>query len=115
MWAQNASPFAKPREGVAVVAGIPSMTFAEYDPGNGTGRVILEMANGTLPGSVVGNRNVIDTGVAGRGLVRVSESGFVGERYLLTGETRTMRQLGSIIADVSGKPLTKEIPEKSQS
>jgi dihydroflavonol-4-reductase len=109
-WAQDALALAKTREGLPVVIGIPSMTFGEYDPGNGTGRFILEMANGTFPGYVAGNRNVIYAGDAGRGLVRVSEDGVIGKRYLLTGENLTMHQLMSMIADVTGKPQPKEIP-----
>jgi nucleoside-diphosphate-sugar epimerase len=110
-WAQDALALAKTRGGLPVVIGIPSMTFGEYDPGNGTGRFMLEMADGTFPGYVAGNRNVIYAGDAGRGLVRVSEDGIVGERYLLTGENLTMQQLMSLIADVTGgKPQPKEIP-----
>jgi nucleoside-diphosphate-sugar epimerase len=109
-WAQDALALEKTREGLPVVIGIPSMTFGEYDPGNGTGRFILEMANGTFPGYVAGNRNVICAGDAGRGLVRVFEDGVIGKRYLLTGENLTMQQLMSMIADVTGKPHPKEIP-----
>jgi dihydroflavonol-4-reductase len=109
-WAQDALALEKAHEGLPVVIGIPSMTFGEYDPGNGTGRFILEMANGTFPGYVAGNRNVIYAGDAGRGLVRVFEDGVIGKRYLLTGENLTMQQLMSMIADVTGKPQPKEIP-----
>ncbi len=109
-WSLDAMARTKAKEGLPVTIGIPSMTFGEYDPGNGTGRFILEMANGTFPGYVAGNRNVVYAGDAGRGLVRVAEDGAPGERYLLTGENLTMKQLTAMIAEVTGTPQPKEIP-----
>lgn len=50
-----------------MVIGIPTMTFGEYDYGPTTGRLIVEIANRTLPGYVKGNRIVIYAGDAGRG------------------------------------------------
>jgi nucleoside-diphosphate-sugar epimerase len=44
-WEQDVLALAKAREGIPVVIGIPSMTFGEYDPGNGTGRFILYRAS----------------------------------------------------------------------
>ena len=109
-WAMDAQALAKAKEGLPVTIGIPTMTFGEFDPGSTTGRFILEMANGTLPGYVDGRRNVIYAGDAGRGLVRVCEDGRVGERYLLGGENLTMRQLLGKIAGATGKPMPKAIP-----
>ncbi len=109
-WAQDAMARRKAKEGLPVVIGIPSMTFGEYDPGNGTGRFILEIANGTFPGYVEGNRNVIYAGDGGRGLVRVCEDGQIGERYLITGENLTMQQIVTTIAGVTGRPEPKKIP-----
>jgi dihydroflavonol-4-reductase len=109
-WAQDMLARQKATEGMPVVIGIPSMTFGEYDPGNSTGRFVLEMANRTLPGYVAGNRNVVYAGDAGRGLVRVCEDGRPGERYLICGENLTMQQLMAKIAAVTGTPEPRKIP-----
>jgi dihydroflavonol-4-reductase len=101
---------AKAREGLPVVIGIPTMTFGEYDYGPTTGRLIVEIANRTLPGFVKGNRNVIYAGDAGRGLVRVCEQGRPGERYLLTGENISMSELVTKIAQISHAPVPRAIP-----
>jgi nucleoside-diphosphate-sugar epimerase len=86
------------------------MTFGEYDYGPTTGRLIVEIANRTLPGYVKGNRNVIYAGDAGRGLVRVCEQGSPGERYLLTGENISMSELVTKIAQIAGAPVPRAIP-----
>jgi dihydroflavonol-4-reductase len=108
-WAQDAMALRFAQEGMPVVIGVPSMTFGEYDPGNSTGRFVLEMANHTFPGYVSGERNVVYAGDAGRGLVRVCEDGRPGERYLITGENLTVQQLMSKIAFVTGVPEPRSI------
>jgi len=109
-WAQDAMALRFAGEGMPVVIGVPSMTFGEYDPGNSTGRFVLEMANRTFPGYVSGKRNVVYAGDARRGLVRVCEDGPPGERYLITGENLTVQQLMAKIASATGAPEPKAIP-----
>ena len=101
---------AEARKGLPVAIGIPTMSFGEFDPGNTTGRFIIEMARGTLPGFVDGRRNVIYAGDAGRGLVCVCEDGRAGERYLLTGENLTMQQLMEKVAQATGAPMPRTVP-----
>jgi dihydroflavonol-4-reductase len=109
-WALDVQAHAKAEQGMPVVIGIPTMTFGEYDYGPTTGRLIVEIANRTLPGYVKGNRNVIYAGDAGRGLVRVCEQGRPGERYLLTGENISMSELVTTIAQIAGAPVPRAIP-----
>jgi dihydroflavonol-4-reductase len=109
-WAMDTQARAMAGRGLPVTIGIPSMSFGEFDPGNTTGRFIIEMANRTLPGYVDGRRNVIYAGDAGRGLVRVCEDGLPGERYLLTGENLTMAELLAKVAAIVGAPMPKPIP-----
>jgi len=109
-WALDVQARAKAKAGLPVTIAIPTMSFGEFDPGNTTGRFILETANGTLPGYVNGRRNVIYAGDAGRGLVRVCEAGRLGERYLLSGENLTMQQILSKIAEAAGTSIPRTIP-----
>lgn len=90
------------KSGVPIVVGIPSMTFGEYDYGPTTGRLIVEVANGTLPAYVRGDRNIVYAGDAGRGLFLACQKGTPGERYLITGENITMDSLIEIIVKKSG-------------
>jgi dihydroflavonol-4-reductase len=109
-WAMDHQAREKARAGLPVVIGIPSMTFGEHDHGPTTGRLIVEVARGTLPGYVRGRRNVIYAGDAGRGLVKVCEAGRPGERYLLTGTNITMDELMAKIAAIAGTTAPKAIP-----
>lgn len=109
-WALDAQARARAAAGLPVTIGIPAMTFGEYDAGPTTGRLLVEIANRTLPGYVRGKRNVIYAGDAGRGLVRVCEQGRPGERYLLTGENLTMNELVARAARIAGAPAPRPIP-----
>ncbi|GLQ47168.1 hypothetical protein GCM10007862_22190 [Dyella lipolytica] len=109
-WALDKQAREAAMRGLPVSIGIPTMSFGEYDVGKTTGRLILEMANNTLPGFVEGRRNVIYAGDAGRGLVRVAEDGAVGERYLLAGENLTMSELMAKISKLTGTAMPKRIP-----
>ena len=109
-WALDEQALTMAQEGLPVTIGIPTMTFGEFDPGNTTGRFIIELANRSLPGYVNGRRNVIYAGDAGRGLVRVCEDGRSGERYLLAGENLTMEALIGKVAVTVGAPMPKAVP-----
>lgn len=109
-WAMDRQALDHAATGLPVVIGIPSMTFGEHDWGPTTGRLVVEIANRTLPGYVRGRRNVIDAADAGRGLLRVCEAGKPGERYLLTGTNLTMDELVGKIAAVAGVPVPRAIP-----
>jgi len=109
-WALDEQALNRAQEGLPITIGIPTMTFGEFDPGNTTGRFIIELANRSLPGYVNGRRNVIYAGDAGWGLVRVCEAGRSGERYLLAGENLTMEELLGKVAAAVGAPMPKAIP-----
>jgi dihydroflavonol-4-reductase len=108
-WAMDEQAFVEAAKGLPVAVGIPAMTMGEYDIA-GSSRLILEMANRTLPGYLSGRRNMIYSGDAGRGMVRVCEDGQPGERYLLTGENLTMEALMGKIAAATGAPMPRAIP-----
>lgn len=108
-WAMDEQALAKATEGLPVTIGIPAMTIGEFDR-TGSSRLILEMANRTLPGYIDGRRNVIYSGDAGRGMVQVCEDGQPGERYLLTGVNMTIRELMGKISAATGAPMPRAIP-----
>ncbi|HEV3470339.1 MAG TPA: NAD-dependent epimerase/dehydratase family protein [Pyrinomonadaceae bacterium] len=110
-WEMDRLAVEKARRGLPVVVAIPAMCFGEYDAGPSTGRLIVEVANRTLPGYVGGRRNVVYAGDAGRGLLLACERGRAGERYLLTGENVTMDELVRVIAEEAGvEPPRRAIP-----
>ncbi len=97
--------------GVPIVVGIPTMTFGEYDYGPSTGRIITNAINQTLPGFVQGNRNVVYAGDAARGLLSACIHGRIGERYLITGENISMKELlQKIVSIATIDKMPKEVP-----
>jgi len=101
------------KTGIPLVIGIPSMTFGEYDFGPTTGRLIVELANQTLPAYIKGDRNVVFAGDAGRGLLLALEKGRFGERYLITGENTNTDDLVTLICKKAGvDPLKKTLSLK---
>ncbi len=109
-WAMDNLAKTRATSGLPVTIGIPAMTFGEYDFGPTTGRLLVEIANGTLAGYLRGNRNVIYAGDAGRGLLAVTERGRVGARYLLTGENLSMDALTQMIGEVAGTTPPRAVP-----
>jgi dihydroflavonol-4-reductase len=99
------------KEGLPIVIAIPSMCFGEYDYAPSTGRLVVEVANNTLPAYIKGKRNVIYAGDAGAGIVLACEKGRVGERYLFTGTNISMDELIQLIAKIANTTApTKVIP-----
>jgi dihydroflavonol-4-reductase len=109
-WTMDQMALDAARAGQHVVIGIPTMTFGEHDDGVTTGRIVLEIANGKLPGYLRGKRNVVYAGDAAKGLVLCAEKGASGQRYLITGENVSMDDLVALIARKAGKPVPRAIP-----
>ena len=96
-------------EDIPLVIGIPPMTFGEYDYGPTTGRLIVDLANQTLPAYVRGDRNAIYAGDAGRGLLLALEKGRIGERYLITGHNTSTDELVRMICEMAEVPELKKV------
>ncbi|GAB5522146.1 MAG: NAD-dependent epimerase/dehydratase family protein [Roseivirga sp.] len=95
-------------DGLPIIIGIPPMTFGEYDYGPTTGRLIVDLANETLPAYIKGDRNVVYARDAGRGLLLALEKGRFGERYLITGHNTTTEDLVAAICKRAEVPLLKK-------
>lgn len=107
-WEMDRIAREKAKEGLPIIITIPSMCFGEYDYAPSTGRLIVEVANNTLPAYIKGKRNVIYAGDAGVGIILACEKGRVGERYLFTGTNVSMDELIKLIA----KAANTLAPEK---
>ena len=109
-WAMDTMALQAAADGLPLVVGIPTMSFGEHDDARTTGRLLLEIARGTLPGYLQGERNVVYAGDAARGLVLCAEKGRSGERYLITGRNTTMDDLVRMISAQAGQSMPKVIP-----
>ncbi|HEX6245466.1 MAG TPA: NAD-dependent epimerase/dehydratase family protein [Polyangiales bacterium] len=103
-WAMDKLARERAAAGLPLSIAIPAMCFGEYDRGPTTGRLITDIANHKLRAYIRGNRNVVYTGDAARGIALVLERGRPAERYLLTGTDVSMDELVPLIARLAYVP-----------
>lgn len=108
-WALDQQAREQARAGLPVVIAIPGLCLGELDAGPSSGRLITAIDSGEMRGYVPGERNLIDAGEAGRGLLLALEHGRVGERYLISGENIQMVDLVSRIAERLGVAAPVEL------
>ena len=69
-----------------------------------TGRMIQQIYRGTLPGLVPGGYNWVDVRDVAAAAIAAAEKGVPGERYLLSGTWKSLKQLAAIIGSYRNKP-----------
>ncbi len=76
-----------------------------------SGALIVDIANGEMPGYIDGAINVIDVEDVARGHLLADERGRIGERYILGNENLMVRDFFWMVADVAGvKPPRLKLP-----
>jgi len=76
-----------------------------------SGALIVDIANGDMPGYIEGAINVIDVEDVARGHVLAAKKGRIGERYLFGNENLFVGEFFNMIAEIAGvKPPTRKIP-----
>jgi len=76
-----------------------------------SGRMIIDVATGQMPGYIEGGTNVIDVEDVARGHILAAKKGRVGERYILGNENLTVSGYFKLIADIAGvNPPRIKIP-----
>ena len=93
--------------GLPVVIVNPSLCIGEYDAHTFSGRAILAFAKYRLPWYTETCFNVVYTGDVGIGHDRAAERGRLGERYLLTGQNLTLKELATLVTEELGLPPPK--------
>ena len=90
--------------GLPVVIVNPSLCLGEYDAHTFSGRAVLAFAKYRLPWYTETCFNVVYTGDVGLGHLRAAERGRIGERYLLTGQNLTLKELATLVTTELGLP-----------
>ncbi len=99
------------RNGQQVVIVNPSVIVGPRDINWGAGSIIKEIANRRVPGTPPGGVNYVAVSDVVAGHIAAAERGRPGERYILSGENLTHRQLMDIVARVVGvKPPRWNMP-----
>ncbi len=73
-------------DGLDAVIVNPTYMLGPYDAKPSSGKMILELARGKIPGMSSGANNFVDVRDVARGMLAAAERGRKGERYILGGE-----------------------------
>jgi dihydroflavonol-4-reductase len=94
--------------GMNLVVVNPAFPFGPRDIGpTPTGKIILGLMKGQVPGVIPGGICTIDVDDCAAGHLLAEEKGKVGERYILGNENVTLKDLFEIIAKVAGVKAPK--------
>ena len=92
------------REGLPVVIVNPTAPIGTMDrKPTPTGRIIVDFLNGRMPAYLDTGLNFVDVEDVAEGLVLASESGVVGERYILGNVNLTLRQFLELLSRLTGR------------
>ena len=69
-----------------------------------TGRIIVDFVNGRMPAYVDTGLNLVHVDDCARGHLLAFERGKPGERYILGGENRTLRDILLTLGRITGRP-----------
>lgn len=90
--------------GLDVVIVNPAVVFGPRDVNLISSSLIVEAARRDIPFVPPGGVSVVDVADVCAGHIAAAERGATGERYILTGENLTYRQLFDMVADAVGRP-----------
>jgi dihydroflavonol-4-reductase len=92
------------REGLPVVIVNPAapVGVGDHKPTQ-TGKMILDFLNGKMPAFVDTGLTIVDVDDVATGHLLAAKLGKIGERYILGGETLSLKQVLDILAEVSGQ------------
>lgn len=92
------------RTGLDVVYVLPSSVQGPGRAG-GTAKLLLDVANGSLPAIVESRLSIVDAVDCAKGHVLAGERGRAGERYLLNGATMTVSEGLEMLSRLGGVDL----------
>lgn len=99
-------------QGLDAVIVNPCYMLGPYDPKPSSGRMIIEVIQGKIPGSPTGMNNFVDVRDVARGMIAAWQKGKTGERYILGNENLSYRDLFHLVARVAGaKPPRLTLPQ----
>jgi dihydroflavonol-4-reductase len=91
--------------GLPVVVVNPAFPFGPRDIGpTPTGRIILALLNGEVPGVGEGGFCAVDVDDVAAAHVAAETRGRVGERYILGNHNVTFREFFGLVCEIGGKP-----------
>jgi len=91
-------------KGLPAIIVNPATPVGAYDVRpTPTGRIIIEAAAGRMPCFVETGLNMVHVDDVAAGHLAAMEKGRIGERYILGGQNRTLRDILAVIASLAGR------------
>ncbi len=81
----------------------PTFMFGPYDRRPSSGQMILEVASGRAVAATKGVNDFVDVRDVAQGMLLALEKGRSGERYILSGQGHSYREIFTLIAGVVGR------------
>jgi dihydroflavonol-4-reductase len=95
-------------QGVPVVIVNPSTPVGPLDiKPTPTGKIIVDFLNGKMPAYLDTGLNIIDVEDCARGHILAARHGRIGEKYVLGNANLTLRNIFSMLEDITGLPAPK--------
>lgn len=80
----------------------PSFMFGPHDAGLSSGRLIVDVVRGRVPGYTAGGGNFADVRDVVRGMIAAWQRGRCGRRYILGGHDLTYEEVFRMVAGIAG-------------
>ena len=91
-------------QGLPAVIVMPSTPIGPRDiKPTPTGRIVVEAAMGRIPAFVDTGLNLVHVDDVAAGHLQAMDRGRIGERYILGGQDASLREMLSVIADLTGR------------
>lgn len=99
------------RDRIDAVIVNPTYMFGPRDARPSSGRLIVDVVRGRVPGWTPGYNNFVDVRAVARGMIAAWQRGRRGERYILAGHDMTYGEIMKRIAAVAGtRPPRLRVP-----
>lgn len=101
-----------PRSGMSVIEILPGWMWGPGDAGpTSAGKLYLDFAAGKIPGAPPGGTSLVDARDVARAMVATLTRGAHGDRFIVGGQYRSLREVLDALARASGKaPLRFDVP-----
>lgn len=99
-------------KGLPVVMVNPTLVIGVRDiKPTPSGKLIVDIVNGDMPGYIDGAINIIDVEDVARGHLLAAKKGGIGERYIFGNENVTVGDFFTLVAEIAGvKPPRLKLP-----
>jgi dihydroflavonol-4-reductase len=102
-WMAEQEVLQEAKAGLPAIVAMPTTPVGPWDwKPTPTGKIILDFLNGKMPGYVETGLNFVGVEECAAGHLLVSDSGKIGERYLLGAENLTLKGLLDVLAGITG-------------